>query len=94
VLQSLEVIEATYHRWRNQYGGMKSEEGRGFLRCCRFSSAFIEYGWSVLAVAEPESPAALSSSQSAVAPPRVAVAVWQSTRSTDRAECDLSAHPP
>jgi putative transposase len=25
VLQSLEVGEATYHRWRNQYGGMKSE---------------------------------------------------------------------
>ena len=22
VLQSLEVSEATYHRWRNQYGGM------------------------------------------------------------------------
>lgn len=28
VLQSLEVSEATYHRWRNQYGGMKSEEAR------------------------------------------------------------------
>lgn len=26
VLQSLEVSEATYHRWRNQYGGMKSEK--------------------------------------------------------------------
>jgi putative transposase len=26
VLQALEVSEATYHRWRNQYGGMKSEE--------------------------------------------------------------------
>jgi putative transposase len=25
VLQSLEVCEATYHRWRNQFGGMKSE---------------------------------------------------------------------
>lgn len=25
VLQMLEVSEATYHRWRNQYGGMKSE---------------------------------------------------------------------
>ena len=24
----LEVSEATYHRWRNQYGGMKSEEAR------------------------------------------------------------------
>lgn len=28
VLQALEVCEATYHRWRNQYGGMKSEEAR------------------------------------------------------------------
>jgi transposase-like protein len=28
VLQSLEVCEATYHRWRNQYGGMKSEEAK------------------------------------------------------------------
>jgi transposase-like protein len=26
VLQALEVSEATYHRWRNQYGGMKAEE--------------------------------------------------------------------
>ena len=28
VLQTLEVSEATYLRWRNQYGGMKSEEAR------------------------------------------------------------------
>ena len=28
VLQTLEVCEATYHRWRNQFGGMKSEEAR------------------------------------------------------------------
>jgi len=28
VLQSLEISEATYHRWRNQYGGMKSEEAK------------------------------------------------------------------
>lgn len=28
VLQALEVSEATYHRWRNEYGGMKSEEAR------------------------------------------------------------------
>jgi putative transposase len=26
VLQALEVSEATYHRWRNQYGGRKVEE--------------------------------------------------------------------
>src|SRR4051812_37204847 len=26
VLQALEISEATYLRWRNQYGGMKSEE--------------------------------------------------------------------
>lgn len=26
VLQALEVSEATFHRWRNQYGGMKSAE--------------------------------------------------------------------
>lgn len=28
VLQKLEVSEATWHRWRNQYGGMKSEEAK------------------------------------------------------------------
>lgn len=28
ILQALEVSEATYHRWRNQYGGMKSEEAK------------------------------------------------------------------
>ena len=28
VLQVLEVSEATYHRWRNQYGGMKAEEAK------------------------------------------------------------------
>jgi transposase-like protein len=28
VLQTLEVSEGTYHRWRNQYGGMKSEEAK------------------------------------------------------------------
>ena len=28
VLQSLEVSEGTYHRWRNQYGGMKAEEAK------------------------------------------------------------------
>jgi putative transposase len=26
VIQALEISEATYHRWRNQYGGMKCEE--------------------------------------------------------------------
>ncbi len=28
VLQALEISEATYLRWRNQYGGMKSEEAK------------------------------------------------------------------
>lgn len=28
VLQALEVSEATYHRWRNQYGGMKATEAK------------------------------------------------------------------
>lgn len=28
VLQALEVSEATLLRWRNQYGGMKSEEAK------------------------------------------------------------------
>ena len=32
VLQALEVSEATYHRWRNQYGGMKSEEAKRLKR--------------------------------------------------------------
>lgn len=28
VCQKLEVSEATYYRWRNQYGGMKAEEAK------------------------------------------------------------------
>ena len=28
VLQSLEVSEQTYYRWRNQYGGMKATEAK------------------------------------------------------------------
>lgn len=28
VCQRLEISEATFHRWRNQYGGMKAEEAR------------------------------------------------------------------
>lgn len=28
LLQALEVSEQTYYRWRNQYGGMKSEEAK------------------------------------------------------------------
>jgi putative transposase len=28
VLQALEISEATFLRWRNQYGGMKSEEAK------------------------------------------------------------------
>ena len=28
VLQALEVSQATYDRWRKQYGGMKAEEAR------------------------------------------------------------------
>lgn len=28
VCQKLEVAEATYHRWRDQYGGMKAQEAK------------------------------------------------------------------
>ena len=28
VLQSLEISESTYERWRRQYGGMKAEEAK------------------------------------------------------------------
>ncbi len=28
VLQALGISEATYHRWRNQYGGMKASEAK------------------------------------------------------------------
>lgn len=28
VVQTLEISEQTLHRWRNQYGGMKSEEAK------------------------------------------------------------------
>jgi putative transposase len=26
VFKQLEIAEATYHRWRNQYGGMKADD--------------------------------------------------------------------
>jgi transposase-like protein len=28
VCQALEVSEATFHRWRNQYGGMKANDAK------------------------------------------------------------------
>ena len=28
VVQGLEISEQTFHRWRNQYGGMKAEEAK------------------------------------------------------------------
>ena len=28
MLKHLEIAEATYHRWRNQYGGMKADDVR------------------------------------------------------------------
>lgn len=28
VLQTLEISEATYHRWQHQYGGMKASEAK------------------------------------------------------------------
>jgi putative transposase len=28
VVQSLEISEQTFHRWRNQYGGMKAEQAK------------------------------------------------------------------
>lgn len=28
VVQTLEISEPTFHRWRNQYGGMKAEEAK------------------------------------------------------------------
>jgi transposase-like protein len=28
ICQALEISEQTYHRWRNQYGGMKSGEAK------------------------------------------------------------------
>ena len=42
VCQSLEVSEATFHRWWNQYGGMKAEEA---MRCPHFLyQVLCEYG--------------------------------------------------
>jgi putative transposase len=28
IVQTLEISEQTFHRWRNQYGGMKAEEAK------------------------------------------------------------------
>ena len=32
VAQALSISEQTFHRWRNQYGGMKSEEAKRLKR--------------------------------------------------------------
>ena len=32
VCQALETSEQTFHRWRNQYGGMKAEEAKRLKR--------------------------------------------------------------
>ena len=28
VCQQLEIVESTFHRWRNQYGGMKADDAK------------------------------------------------------------------
>ena len=28
VCQQLEIVEATFHRWRNQFGGMKADDAK------------------------------------------------------------------
>ena len=38
VLQTLEIAEATYHRWRNQYGGMQARKP--------YPSMLIASGWA------------------------------------------------
>lgn len=48
VLQQLSISEQTFHRWRNQYGGMKSEEAR------RLKDLEIENGRLKKLVAEKE----------------------------------------
>nr|WP_145356800.1 transposase [Alienimonas californiensis] len=44
VLQALEVTEATYHRWRNQYGGMKATEAKK-LRELEVENARLKNCW-------------------------------------------------
>ena len=46
VCQALEVSEATFHRWRNQYGGMKANEAK------RLKELQIENGRLKKAVAD------------------------------------------
>ena len=46
VCQALEVCEATFHRWRNQYGGMKANEAK------RLKELQIENGRLKKAVAD------------------------------------------
>ena len=33
VRKALEISEGMYHRWRNQYGGMKTEEAKRLTGC-------------------------------------------------------------
>ena len=41
VLQALEVSEATYLRWRKQYGGMKADEAKRLTERRRFGDRRI-----------------------------------------------------
>jgi putative transposase len=50
VLQTLAVSEATFNRWRNQYGGMKSEEAKR-LKILEGENAKLK---KLLAEAEPD----------------------------------------
>ena len=46
VCQQLEVVEVTFHRWRNQYGGMKADDAK------QFKELQVENGWLKRLVAE------------------------------------------
>jgi len=35
VVRHLDITESTWHRWRNQYGGMKATTPRSWESCAR-----------------------------------------------------------
>ena len=50
VCQALEVSEPTFHRWRNQYGGMKAEEAKRLKKLEEENRRLIGYRriWALL----------------------------------------------
>ena len=42
VVRHLEITESTWHRWRNQYGGMKADDAKGLQEAAQRENAQLK----------------------------------------------------